>query len=386
MIHHILNASLVSGPERLVLPNLQTLAENCEIVLLQENRRPEGAAGVAEYSRGFGFTVHEFAVAGRVDVKAVRALRAFWHERRPRIAHAHGPKAAFHTMLALRGVSPRPWLLTTHHGVRAFDQSPKLRLFEALYEKLIIPRTDLCLTVCTSDRTLLIQRGVPAARLAVHLNGISRRQLIGEERTGQAERARQVWSRDVGSDLSAAYLVGVVGRLSPEKQHDLVLRAFARLRERHPDLDARLLCFGSGPLEATLARRTADLGLGDRVHWLGYRPDVPAEIAGLDVLLSASSAEGLPINLIEAGWAAVPVVANGVDGVRDLIRDGDTGMLLQPPPTPDAIAAALAAIGADGPGARRMADALQARVGTEFSGEAWTRRLLEIYDGFPARA
>jgi glycosyltransferase involved in cell wall biosynthesis len=386
LIHHVFNSSLVSGPERLVLPNLQGFPDPCEIVLLQEGRRLGGAARVAEYAGGLGFRVHEFPVASRLDLAAVRALRAFWAERTPGIIHAHGPKAAFHVMLALRKWRGRPWFLTTHHGVRANDQWVKLRFFEALYETVVIPRTDLCLTVCTSDRTLLISRGVRAEKLAVHLNGITRPLYSGAARLNVSREARHAWFRDLGVDLSGAFLVGVVGRLSPEKQHGLILRSFARFRADYPSLNVHLLCFGSGPLEALLARRTGALGLDANVHWMGYRPDVSTEITGLDVLLSISRAEGLPINLLEAGWAGVPIIASAVDGVRDLIQQRVSGLLLEPPATVPAIVEAIRYILGETAEAERMAERLQASVRARFSREAWTERLIEIYAGFPAGA
>jgi len=386
MIHHVFNSSLVSGPELLVLPNLAQFPEPFAIILLQERRLPEGAARVADFAIGLGHTVHEFPVAGRLDYEAARAMRAFWRETRPTVVHAHGPKAALHVLLALSRMRDRPLFLTTHHGVRANDQSAKLRLFETIYEKLVMPRTDLCLTVCTSDRELLISRGVPAEKLAVHLNGISRRPFSGSARRAASAGIRRAWSDELGVGLSNAFIVGVVGRLAPEKQHDLILRAFARFREGDSAGDRHLLCFGSGPREAGLVKQTADLGLQGSVHWMGYRPDVYGQMPGLDVLLSVSSAEGLPINLLEAGWSGVPVIASGVDGVRDLIHHGDSGLLLDSPAEVDAIVEAIERMRVDRAVADRMADRLQATVAERFSRESWIRRLSEIYAGLRPRA
>lgn len=379
MIHHVFNSSVVSGPETLVLPNLQGFEEPCEVVLLEETRKAAGAAGVTEYARELGFRVHPFPVVRRLDLGAIRALRVFWKHEHPLIVHAHGPKASLYAMMALRGRRGEPRLITTHHGVRANDQTPKLRFYETVYEKLVIPRTDLCLTVCTSDRDLLIARGVPSNRIAVHLNGVGRRRYSGSARQQTALDVRKSWSAIVADDLAETFIVGVVGRLAPEKQHGLILEAFARLRKERPGTNVRLLCFGSGPLERELRDRTAALGLESCVHWLGYRSDMETELTGLDVLLSVSSAEGLPINLIEAGWAGVPVIATGIDGVRDLIEDSDSGVLLPSPAGTHDIVGALTGLLDDRARAQRLAERLQVRVTEGFSKEAWTHRLNEIY-------
>ena len=108
MIHHVFNSSVVSGPETLVLPNLQDFAMPCRIVLLEETRLPQGAATVTDYARELGFIVDTIPVARRMDRKAVRRLGEFWREHSPRMVHAHGPKATMHAMLAMRGWPDAP--------------------------------------------------------------------------------------------------------------------------------------------------------------------------------------------------------------------------------------------------------------------------------------
>ena len=387
MIHHVFNSTLVSGPETLVLPNLQGLAEPCEIVLLQENRRAEGSTTVADYARSLGFAVHEIAVRGRVDMQAMLKLRKLWHKRKPRLVHPHGPKASLYSMLALKTSfsSRRPWLLTTHHGVRANDQSLKLKFFETIYEKVVIPQCDLCLTVCTSDRELLVQRGIRTEKVETHLNGVDRKFFSASERTEAAHSSRAAWQAVLGSVALDGFLIGVVGRLSHEKQHGRILEGFAHLIKSDPSLRARLLCFGSGPLEAELKDKSERLGISDLVHWMGYRRDIAVEMTGLDVLLSLSNAEGLPINLIEAGWASTPVVATGVDGVRDLIEPDKSGILLKATATSDEIVEALTRLIRSDELASRLGRNLQERVSQNFSKTAWRTRLDEVYARFPAR-
>ena len=379
-VQHVFVSSIVSGPETLVLPNLARLPEKPLVVILRETR--EGAAGsaVGDYARGLGLEVREIPVRSRFDLRAIRLLGDLWNAAPPGIVHAHGPKATLHAALAERRVRPaRALLVTTHHGVRATDRFFKTRVYEKVYEKAVMPLCDLCLTVCTSDRDILIRRGVARERLRVHLNGVDRRPVETGERARLRAEIRGRWARAIGVPALDGFLIGVVGRLSVEKQHKKILGALSLLAARSPRIAFQLLCFGSGPLEAELKALSSSSPIRERVHWMGYRTGVSDELPGLDLLLSLSNAEGLPINLIEAGWSGIPVLATGVDGIRDLIEPGVSGILLDAPAEDARVAEAVQRLARDPAAAAAMGSRLQARVRTRFSGTVWLSRLLELY-------
>lgn len=121
-----------------------------------------------------------------------------------------------------------------------------------------------------------------------------------------------------------------VGRLSPEKGQAGLLEAFAELRGRHRDLELRLV--GSGPDRQALEALAADLGVSDRITFLGRltETDTLAEIARSDILVLPSFMEGLPIVLMEAMALGVPVVASRVAGIPELVADGTGGLLFTP--------------------------------------------------------
>ena len=382
MIHHVFNSSLVSGPETLVLPNLQGFSTPCTIVLLQETRLPEGSAKVADYAKSLDFGVHEILVRSRFDFRAIGELADYWKKTRPALVHAHGPKASLHVLLAYLKLDKksRPILVTTHHGVRANDQSLKLRLFEKVYEKLTMPFFDRTLTVCSSDRELLVKRGLTRDKTDVHLNGVDRKLVEPGERAGFQKKVRNAW---FGEDLKTSpFLIGVVGRLAVEKQYSRILEAVALFKKQKPEKPIRLLCFGSGPLEKELKLLSETLGLAEQVTWMGYRNDIASEMAGLDLLLSLSNAEGLPINLIEAGWAGTPVLAQGVDGILDLIEDRKSGLLLQPPATHQEVVDGLVWFIENPDEAQTLGWNLQSRVQEKFSRHAWLAKIRAVYADF----
>ena len=152
-----------------------------------------------------------------------------------------------------------------------------------------------------------------------------------------------------------------VARFTPQKNHAVLLGAMARLARARPE--ARLLLIGEGPEEDRMRRRTARLGLAGRVRFLGRRDDVPALMAAADLLVLPSAFEGLPLVVLEAMAAGLPVVASRIGGVVEAL--GPEHLWLVPPGDRRALASALA-------------DALGDRAARA---EA-ARRQRERYDGF----
>ncbi|HET7619375.1 MAG TPA: glycosyltransferase [Vicinamibacterales bacterium] len=237
---------------------------------------------------------------------------------------------------------------------------------------------------CRSHRIAVVQTcdlyantfGLPAAALAgVRVRIGSRRELNPDKRSSQIALQRQAYraaTRVVANSAAAARqletegvpssrirvipngvalerfephtfrgpvtTVTTIANLREEKAHEVLLCAAAILRERHPRL--RYVVAGDGPRRAALERMAADLGIGDRVDFLGHREDVPELLARTDVYVLPSRSEAFPNGAIEAMAAGVPVVASAVGGLLDLIEDGRTGVLV-PVGDPQALAAAL---------------------------------------------
>jgi len=145
-----------------------------------------------------------------------------------------------------------------------------------------------------------------------------------------------------------AFVVGIVARLSAQKAHHVLLEAFASLGRSHPH--ARLVVVGGGERHDELLELAARLGIGDRVHFTGVRPDVPALLPAFDVACLSSVHEGVPIFAIEAMAAGLPMVATDCGGLRELVVDAEQGFIV---PVGDATALAESlAVLADDPGLR----------------------------------
>jgi glycosyltransferase involved in cell wall biosynthesis len=123
-------------------------------------------------------------------------------------------------------------------------------------------------------------------------------------------------------------VIATVGRLDPEKNHDLLLVAMRRLTEEFPGV--RLLLAGYGPLRQRLEAQAISLGIGSYVHFLGFRKDIEDILEAADIFVLPSEWEGLPLALLEAGAKRLPAVASNVGGVPEIIKNGETGFLVEP--------------------------------------------------------
>lgn len=136
-------------------------------------------------------------------------------------------------------------------------------------------------------------------------------------------------------------LVGSIGRLAAQKGYEVLLRAIPEVVHRIPDV--HFVIVGSGELAESLRRQAQDMGVADRVTFAGSRSDIEAILGTLDLFVSSSLWEGLPTVILESIAARTPVVATQVSGTTELIRDGESGLLVEPG-NPQALAGAVVTI------------------------------------------
>jgi glycosyltransferase involved in cell wall biosynthesis len=161
----------------------------------------------------------------------------------------------------------------------------------------------------------------PRAAVCVVPNGIDTARFARPPRGSAA--VRSAWG--IPAD---APVVGTVGRLHEVKQQDLLLRAFAGARQR--GTGAYLMLVGDGPLRPELEGLAAALGVSEWVRFTGFQPRPEEFLGALDVFALTSRSEGMPLAVLEAWAAGVPVIASRVGGVPELIEDGVNGLLFPP--------------------------------------------------------
>jgi glycosyltransferase involved in cell wall biosynthesis len=303
--------------------------------------------------------VEVLVLPGRAYLREIRLIRRKLAEWGPDVLHTHGyrPDLLHGWSARSRGIAT----VSTLHGSSRMGGASAL--FEWIQERAL-GRFDAVVAVSLPLVEALQARGVPRSRIHVVPNAW----------TPPTESLDRPAARDLLGVADDRRVLGWVGRLIPIKGADVLLDALALLRS-----DGWHACIvGDGPERAELEARADDLGLGDRVSFLGAIPDAARLLAGLDLFVISSRSEGTPMVLLEAMGAGVPVVSTDVGGIPDVLRPPDEGWLA-PPETPGALAAAIDEALADPDRRAAVASAGRVRIESEFDQAAWVARHDEVY-------
>jgi len=186
---------------------------------------------------------------------------------------------------------------------------------------------------------------------------------------------RAQWRQAHGIEPRAT-VVTHIGRFAFQKNHALLVEAFAQV---HSDAPLYLLLVGGGELESAVREQVAGLGLQERVRFLGTRADVADILRASDVFVLSSRWEGNPMSVMEAMAAGLPVVSTAVGGVPELVREGETGLLV-PSEDAGALAQALQALVDDPAQRQAMGDAARQRAVARFDIRHTVRRYEQLYE------
>jgi glycosyltransferase involved in cell wall biosynthesis len=258
-------------------------------------------------------------ISPKDDLRALLALRRLMARERPDVVHTHTAKAGWLGRLAAY-TSGVPAIVHTFHGhvFWGYFGPAKTRFFIHL-ERLAARLSSVILTISERLRQDLIRfRIAPPDRIRVVPLGLELAHL------SETHPLRGEWRRELGISTDSP-LIGIIGRLVPIKNHALFLEAARLVREHLPE--AHFVIVGDGECRDALQALTDQLGLAQSVTFTGWRRDLPAVYADLDVLVVSSRNEGTPVSVIEAMAAGVPVVATRVGGIPDLLQDGALGAL-----------------------------------------------------------
>ncbi len=252
------------------------------------------------------------------------------------LLHAHLPNA--HALAGIVGrMTGKPVLATLHgHRVGLLD----LEVHRSAGTHLSV--------VCRQSYFHALGLGVSAGQLSCNPNGVDTEAFQPRPRPADSLRAQL----GVPSDVP---VVAFLGRLSPEKGPEVFLRAALIAHANLPT--AHFVFIGDGPLAPTLRDSIARFHLADRVHLAGLRRDVARALNDVDVLVSSSHSEAMPLAVLEAMASGLPVVATRVGGVPDMIDQGESGWLVAPNDFEDIAARLQQIVGMPGELARMSAAA-----------------------------
>jgi glycosyltransferase involved in cell wall biosynthesis len=342
-VAHFSDSGAFGGTERALLQLLGGLDRQRWRAVLFHADLP-GATQLADEARALGvptYPVHQPDRASRGVASIVPIARALRRERAV-VFHAH-----------------QIWSLSCRYGIVAAAVAgvrarvATAQLFVEMPPLLGIDLQHAVLTRCL-HRHIAVSRFV-AARMRDRFRVRAEKIVVIPNAATVAPRAAQPVPRSELAGNTTEPIVLTIARLDAQKGIAHLLDAAAAVPH------ASFAIAGDGPDRAALEARAATLGIGDRVRFLGHRRDVPALLASADLFVLPSLYEGLPLAVLEAMTAGVPVVATAIGGTDEVVRDGETGTLV-PPADPAALAAAINRTLADRDRAARLAAAARSTV------------------------
>ena len=314
------------------------------------------------------------SIAPIADFLALVWLVRYFRKERPDIVATHMAKAGTLGRLAatLAGV---PVIVHTFHGhvLDGYFRRLPTSLF-LITERLLSRVTTQFIAISPEVASDLERLGIGRGKTTVVRLGL-RLDHLGDGTPGQVRGPLQI---PAGSPL-----VGIVGRLVPIKALDIFLQAAAALRESHPDI--HFVVVGDGQLWEELHRLTHAMGLEERVHFTGWRSDLPDVYRDLDIVVCCSKNEGTPVSLIEACAASKPVIGTRVGGIPDIITAGVNGLMV-PSGDANALAGAIRELVDDPERRRNMGSAGHKIVMEQHSADRMVRELKAVYERLMRRA
>lgn len=303
------------------------------------------------------------------DIKIWKEVKSFFdifkilRQEKPEVFHLNSSKMGGIGALAGRMAGVRNIIFTAHGW--AFRET-RHWAENLLIEELSWLTVMLChRTICVSKRDFndMVRKPLAGKKLVLIHNG------VGEVTFLSKAKAREKLSLPDEIDV-----IGTIAELHRNKGLDIALKGFSGA---YKYTDAKLIIIGEGEERESLTKLANELGLEEQVSFLGFKDGASKLLRAFDIFILPSRKEGLPYSLLEAGLASLPVITTKVGGIPEIIKDGETGLLI-PPENPDALAKALLKL-KDLNLRKQFGHNLQRYVKENFSNEKMLEATLKLY-------
>jgi glycosyltransferase involved in cell wall biosynthesis len=323
----------------------------------------------------FGWPMDRYKINPFTDAQIIWRLARLIRRERFDLIHAHGSKAGFIARLAAMGsrvpVIYSPHNFAFHAGVPRWQA----HIFAFVERQAARFLTAKIVTVSDGEQELARQFGVGTPDLFVTIHsGVD---LSAFSRC--VDRSEQKAALGVPRE---APLVGVVGRLSEQKNPLAFVRLAARVHEKMPAV--HFVWIGDGPLETSARKLVLEFGVANVLHFVGQRADVPADLRVLDLFVMTSRWEAFSLALLEAMACGLPTVASNLPGIAEAVTDGECGFLFAVDDV-NGMSAAVEKILSDRELAGRMGAHARRRVEQTFTRAQMMDQLMQVYQTLKGR-
>jgi glycosyltransferase involved in cell wall biosynthesis len=301
------------GAENMLLNLAQSQKSiGCDPCLLLFYNVHQPNVALYERARSRGISVRMLRCEGRADLRAIREIREYIRTDQVDLIHTHGYKADLYGYLAARGEA-KPIVATCHNWVGG---TAALGIYNRL-DRMALRKFNGVAAVSNAVAAQLRDARIAENKIHTIANGIDIEKFCGAEPAwfGSSPDAKQK-------------TVGIVARLDLQKGFEYLLQAIAGLTSTHPDL--RLVIVGEGPDQGAIQSMADRLNLIPRIVFAGQRGDMANVYAGFHIFVLPSLNEGLPMTVLEAMASSRPVIASKVGAIPTVVRDGETGLLVDP--------------------------------------------------------
>ena len=306
---------IVQLVETLETGGLERIAVDLALAQMRSGHSPMlycmfGGGPLADDARKAGIPVTEFHKEPGFSLRMLLMLARQLRRDAADVLHTHNPGVHPYGAIAA-WIARVPAVVNTRHG----PATSSGRAYQERYFRAVMPFTDRVVFVSKDSRRYLLEKGrLSARKSAVIINGIE----LG------------AFLEKPAAPLSASPRVrfGAVGRMVPAKAHSILIDAFAQLSRKLPDAELRIV--GGGPLEDQLKEQARKAGLDNRIRVEGLNHRIAGVLRELDIFVMSSTSEGLPLVILEAMAAGLPVVSTRIGGVPEVAPEGDVSVLCAP--------------------------------------------------------
>ena len=357
-------AEQISGPGKGVLQLVEhAAASGFEYVLCNFDRKTHSVGEFVSEAQRRKLDLRLLRQRTALDPALIVQARRLVQNHDIEIIQTHGYKSNTIGFL-LRILCRRPWIGFAHGFI---EVGWKNRLYNRI-ERLVLRRADRVVAVSGAMKELLVRHGIGAHKVRVIHNAIAPRESIPGASGLEVRQRHGIAPSDK--------VVGVFGRLNPEKGQRVLLKALETTVRSVQGV--KVLIVGDGQDRVALEEFCRRRGLSNHVLFLGYRKDIPDYYGAIDLLVQPSFSEGSPNTVLEAMSFGVAVLATAVGGVPEIIQNGNGVMV--PPNDPDALASKMIELLADPMFRREIGEKGRSSLYPRFSADTRVREIVGLYD------